>query len=1634
MPKQALKIERFEGGLNNHFEERDIPDNSFVKADNVMFDKVGVARPVGYVENLSLELGLTDIEANSAPGYGLFSFSSDWSNPIKTSIDTLSDTTPTPSSAWQTSQTHYLAAQTSTSGIGSGAKFKIATDGSGNPTVTITNSGTGYKVDDTLVLTDPGSTSNTATITVASVTSKNLSLNSSVVDANVGNFQEEDGATALDIAGDSTNHEDSYFKLHDSDNTDNPHWKIENIDTGSGSTNGWTYDATNMNISIDTNADNTTKYFFAVLSLNSATGDDKNFKNKAYKITAYYDGNVSDTSVAIGNGNTDVVGNVYFWAHQGVSLLGEQTDKSFGKQITGHSEDINVGSGVSDIFTLSENSNGNIGFLAKGAEVRILKVVIQEVPSPKETSYILMQNNNYINLLDTSNSNFTKDILNLDINNSLENVKSQYYVADGVLRVYDSNFKNNTCENKWYGFVQRRHFLDTATVVEDGDGGNTNIKSTSGAFIWQWVEEDQKLYMPSTDSHTGDGDGKPGKYDFLDEEDNQVFTDGTESTEGIKLHIGTLSIDDATYDGSYKFYLSYLYDDSEQESKLKEIGSDTGADGKALFLGITVDYNNANGYAFNKRIVGARLYYSDSTDSEGFKYHLLDIDFEEGCRKFDDVEFTAWNVETSNSVVECPSSLIGSTPSDGSTAFFQFDQMPKVTTYEMINGYAPDETIYFRYQTAVIALDKLWVGNIAEVDDKNAIINKYGDRIISSPRGRFDIIPRENFLEISINDGDEIIKLESLADRLLVFKKNMFYIINIGKDGSEYIESEHRFLGISHPSCAIKTEGGVAWVNKRGCFVFDGKNLINLIKDKIRLDYWDSFIGKSGLIGFIPEKKQLFILQDPFVMHDTSMYIYDFGTKSWSKGVNNIGSNEKSNIINVYDTNNRFDGSPIFTSIKDGNDDENLTVSSYDEEGSGDAPLASIGTTITHSATTTLTINVDGTTLASTFKDKKLRFYVEDTNQSNIYSNVGDGNLTITDNALGAVANDGTELSGVILAGALLGKTKEEVAERIYQYIEGWQNTLSPRLFEATLSGDSIYIESVNNIINSTTNAHSHYNGHKLKYGVADASGTAWTENIITPTTISFAAPVFSGGTDFGQEVKHIGVENVNDIATTDIFELTIIPLAWVPLPDGQQSWSVDPLYNPIKISYTGGSDITILPGGSSGTDDTNQKVASDLRAVADSSGQLAETGITVSDGVYGASTTDQGTSSNVVDKNNDQVYFFALKGRTDIPQRFNVQANVYSVKKINKFSNKNVKNISKYSLITKDFDFGYPSVKKKIYKVYITFKSVDKDNDYTDSSIKVYYGTNSLDIFNEGKGTQFSTTKSKGYGTTGLSAFREDSSLNTTLSSAMTTVSSTDESKIASLTSSAGFKDGYGLKIDSEQMLISQFLSTDKLSGDGAFPDADNWKTNSGSALSDTSTGFTLTSNTAVSAADTTDILYHTTSSGTILNGRTYLIKFTLSSVTAGDGLSVSIGGGSTTDTSGGYPITTFKYAGTYYAYRVAGTDSRDTVRFASPSNNAVTIDDVTVQLMDRDRDAEGIDGNDVAVYIQYYASTASTHDSGATALVAPTDFVVSELKPSSGINNVYSAQFKLESTGGAPANFEVNDITIVYRAKNIK
>ncbi len=80
MPKQTLRIDKFEGGLATHKFERDIADNELVEAQDVMVDIEGKIRSMGssFVYDPAVGSGLLNsLTGLVTPGFGLFSFGAD---------------------------------------------------------------------------------------------------------------------------------------------------------------------------------------------------------------------------------------------------------------------------------------------------------------------------------------------------------------------------------------------------------------------------------------------------------------------------------------------------------------------------------------------------------------------------------------------------------------------------------------------------------------------------------------------------------------------------------------------------------------------------------------------------------------------------------------------------------------------------------------------------------------------------------------------------------------------------------------------------------------------------------------------------------------------------------------------------------------------------------------------------------------------------------------------------------------------------------------------------------------------------------------------------------------------------------------------------------------------------------------------------------------------------------------------------------------------------------------------------------------------------------------------------------------------------------------------------------------------
>ena len=76
MPKRTHKFARFEGGLNENSDPRDVADNELTKSDNIVVDELGKLRLIGSSEHSGTDI-FTRTSASILPGYGIFTYSTD---------------------------------------------------------------------------------------------------------------------------------------------------------------------------------------------------------------------------------------------------------------------------------------------------------------------------------------------------------------------------------------------------------------------------------------------------------------------------------------------------------------------------------------------------------------------------------------------------------------------------------------------------------------------------------------------------------------------------------------------------------------------------------------------------------------------------------------------------------------------------------------------------------------------------------------------------------------------------------------------------------------------------------------------------------------------------------------------------------------------------------------------------------------------------------------------------------------------------------------------------------------------------------------------------------------------------------------------------------------------------------------------------------------------------------------------------------------------------------------------------------------------------------------------------------------------------------------------------------------------
>tara|TARA_R100001510_G_C7634118_1_gene192570 strand:- start:251 stop:1429 length:1179 start_codon:yes stop_codon:yes gene_type:complete len=211
-----------------------------------------------------------------------------------------------------------------------------------------------------------------------------------------------------------------------------------------------------------------------------------------------------------------------------------------------------------------------------------------------------------------------------------------------------------------------------------------------------------------------------------------------------------------------------------------------------------------------------------------------------------------------------------------------------------------------KWKTSVLIGQRLYLGNVKLVDkhNKERILS---DSVFKSRAGQFDTFTMDRRIDVAVNDGEEIIRLATYADRLLQYKQNTLYIINATKS-QEFLEATHKHKGVSHHNAVCETDFGVAWCNQHGVYLYNGRQVGDLlVKEGVRFiseSLWNSFyVDGETMIGFSPKSKQLVIIKSfkNSTNNSGDILVYDMVTSSWVKGTARLNAEDKTNLINMWD-------------------------------------------------------------------------------------------------------------------------------------------------------------------------------------------------------------------------------------------------------------------------------------------------------------------------------------------------------------------------------------------------------------------------------------------------------------------------------------------------------------------------------------------------------------------------------------------------------------------------------------------------------------------------------------------------------------------------------------------------------------
>ena len=437
------------------------------------------------------------------------------------------------------------------------------------------------------------------------------------------------------------------------------------------------------------------------------------------------------------------------------------------------------------------------------------------------------------------------------------NAKIIFHNVDGRLYATDTVFSNSNVP-----FI-REYIKASYHPYTEGTGGTRDITA--------WTDYSNSLSAPSQNANA--------KY-----ESNPAVASGGTQHAIIRVDGAGTGTWDIT-STNFELYYSYILRDGSETKVKKYTNSSFVTDSNCelsfkiwlLHKGNhgTVSTDIANQYK------GIRIYWKQPDTVYSNSHQLLvDIDFEKGYK----IGTSTYYSQDFESPVD--DTTISSTTFDSLIDIGPFTNPSDIAhvTYEILNGVSPNDlATSIRYKTSCVANRRVYLANVKYNDGNTTRL--YSDRMLKSRVNKFSQFSSTDFVDVTVNDGDDITALQEYADRILQFKNKKMHLINISKE-FEFLEDTFVGKGCAGPYAVAKTDFGVAWVNENGCFLYDGRNVINLLEERngklIKDSTWQAFVNSTTTVGYSPKNRVIIVMDSTSSTDD--MYLYHIPTRSWTKG------------------------------------------------------------------------------------------------------------------------------------------------------------------------------------------------------------------------------------------------------------------------------------------------------------------------------------------------------------------------------------------------------------------------------------------------------------------------------------------------------------------------------------------------------------------------------------------------------------------------------------------------------------------------------------------------------------------------------------------------------------------------------